>query len=60
MLGKREKDSIKLAEYNRQLQQTLEELERAIPHSKDPNQRERGRAMIRRIKLELGEEELAR
>ena len=56
MLDKREKDSIKLAEYNRQLQQTLEGLERAVPHTKNLDERERGLAMIRRLKTELGYE----
>jgi len=49
-----EKNNVRLAAYNRELQETLEELELAVPNSTDPEEKERGLAMIRRLKTELG------
>jgi len=54
-------DGDKIAEFNRRLEVSLRQLEAVIPHCTDPEEKEQGLAMIRRLKRELGEdvEELA-
>jgi len=45
-----------VAEYNRQLELSLRQLEKTVPQCTDIVEKERGLAMIRRLKTELGED----
>ena len=55
-IAKAESDGSKIADYNKQLEEQLRLLEQAIENSDDPKEMEQGRAMIRRLKSELGED----
>jgi len=55
-IAQAESDGSVIAEYNRQLEGVLRQLEKEVPNCTDAIEKESGRALIRRLKMEIGED----